>query len=89
MPEWSYKLQLGDVFHNEDMALAEIRDVVVARIKRAPFYDENHDGELTEIVDELAEVEDVDEFDAVWDRFYDWADFNRVWVETFKGGVSS
>ena len=27
---------------------------------------------------------DVDEFDWVWDRFYDWADANRVWVDTFK-----
>jgi hypothetical protein len=81
---WNHKLQLGDVFHNEALTIEQKRNEIVHRIKVSNFYDEENDGELWEIVDELSGVQDVDEFDAVWDRFYDWADYARVWVETFK-----
>ena len=83
MNRWAHKLQLGDVFRNEGMAFEQQRDAIVGRIKRARFYSED-DHELAEIVAELTDVENVDEFDWVWDRFYDWADANRVWVDTFK-----
>jgi hypothetical protein len=85
---WQHKLQLGDVFHNDALTIAQKRDEIVHRIKVSNFYDEDHDGELVDIIDELSGIETVDEFDWVWDRFYDWADFNRVWVETFSSAVS-
>lgn len=82
MARWKHTLYLKDVFHDDDMTLEQRRDAIVARIKAAPFW---HGGEweLADIVDELADVDTPSYFDAVWNAFYDWADANRVWVETF------
>jgi hypothetical protein len=79
--QWRFTLELSDVFHNEDLAFDECRDIIVQRVKEAPFYDTD-DIELIALIDELAEAEDGDYFDHVWDAFYDWADENRVWVAT-------
>lgn len=80
--EWEYTLRLGDIFHNEDMSFEQKRDEIVRRIKAAGFWDED-DYDLGEAVELLAEAEDVRDFDVYWDQFYDWADDNRVWVDTF------
>ena len=79
---WLHKLRLADVFHNDDLTLEQRRDEIVRRIKAAPFYDEE-DYDLFYIVDELADTDTAEWMDQVWDAFYDWADINRVWVETF------
>jgi hypothetical protein len=80
---WDHELRLGDVFHNEEMTFEDRRDAIVARIRKARWYDED-DIALWEAVDGLANAEDTDEFDAWWDAFYDWCDAGkRVWVETF------
>jgi len=34
-------------------------------------------------VDELADAETGDDFDAPWDALYDEADLDRVWIATF------
>lgn len=82
MPVWNHTLQIADIFHDDDMPLKEKRDEIVKRIKDAPFFDES-DADLIEVVEELAEVDSIMYFDAVWDAFYDWCDDNRVWVATF------
>ena len=82
MPTWKYKLQLADVWRNDDLTFIERRDEVVRRIKDSQFWDED-DTELYDIVDELADTDTPDYFDQVWDAFYDWADAERVWVATF------
>lgn len=88
--QWGYKLEVGDLFQDDDMPFLAKRDGVVARIKAAPFYmdepGDDHDAEeLYWIVDEMADTEDVDQFDSVWDAFYDWCDWDkRVWVETMR-----
>lgn len=82
MATWLHTLRLADVFHNDDMTREQRRDAIVERIRSAPFYDED-DFELVGTVDELAETDTAEYMDQVWDAFYDWADINRVWVETF------
>jgi hypothetical protein len=82
MAVWTYRLNIKDVFHDDNRTIIQKRDEIVRRIKRASFYNED-DTMLFDIVDELSGVEDVEEFDFVWSRFYDWADGKRVWVETF------
>ena len=72
---------------NPEMTFTERRDGVVATIKRLPQYkaeeeDQDDDGELWWIVDEMGDVQNEEEFDLVWDAFYDWADDERIWVET-------
>jgi hypothetical protein len=78
---WLHQLDVADVFHDEDKPFLLRRDVMVARIKAAPFYDED-DMELERIVEDLAYAETPDEWDGPWDEFYDWADDSRVWIKT-------
>lgn len=83
---WKYKLRVGDVFHDDEKSLAEKGQVIAARIKAAPFWEGNRD-ELEPLVDELVDAADAEDehwFDLVWDAFYDWADAERVWVETIR-----
>lgn len=89
MANWKHTLKLGDVFHAEDMTFPERRDAIVARIRAAGWFkraaaDEDFDFgyEITNIVDDLADADDPSAFDAAWEAFYDWADEQRVWVET-------
>jgi hypothetical protein len=83
MPQtyWAHTLKLGDIFHSEVHSFTSKRDIIVERIRGTGFFDDA-DSELMELVDELADSRDIDEFDRVWDYFYDWADANRVWVVT-------
>lgn len=82
MPVWHHTLKLADIFHSEVHSFTDKRDIIVKRIRTAPFYSED-DWTLPGIVDELADTQDTEDFDWVWGDFYDWADVNRVWVETF------
>jgi hypothetical protein len=82
-PVWNSKIHLGDIFRNEDMTFKERRDAITARL-RASTWLKSH-GEYDTIrylVDELADAENTDEFDEVWDVIYDEADADRVWIET-------
>ena len=95
-PSWEGRLNLTDVFHNDALTLTQKRDAIVARIKHLAAYkraadivvnhmdsDDYWDAEsIVELVDEMAVVETVKDFDAVWDAFYDWADEARIWIAT-------
>lgn len=80
MPTWNHKIELGDVFHTE-MSWSEKRQAIVTRIVDSTAFC-LPDWDLEEIVDEIRASEDANEFDMVWNRFYDWADRNRFWVST-------
>jgi hypothetical protein len=85
MTVWKYKLRLSDfwrTWEDQDWSFERFRDETVRRIKASRFWDED-DMDLGEIVNELAETDDISYFDDVWAGFYDWADVNRVWVETY------
>ena len=65
------------------------RDLIVGRIKMLSRYVEDHeredfDEDLWWIVDEMSDVQNEDDFDMIWDAFYDWADSHRVWVELWN-----
>lgn len=81
MANWKHTLKLADIFHDDNLPFEQMRDETVRRIKAAKFYDSD-DYTLFSIVDELADTDDVPYFDDVWAMFYDWADGERVWVET-------
>lgn len=88
MAEWKHHLRLGDVWRDEEMTLPTRGQVIVDRIRSQPFYKSVPDGDdLPQIVEELEDAaaeDDVRWFDLVWSAFYDWADDNRVWVDTMK-----
>ena len=81
-PIWDRKIRLGDVFRNEDMTFEQSRDAIVDRIRRTGGADDNYT--VGELLDELADTDDGDAFDEVWDLIYDEADADRVWIDTIK-----
>lgn len=81
MTPWLLTIDLKDVFHNEDLPFEQKRDEIVRRI-RATGWHGDHPW-LEEIVDNLAESEDENDFDSWWDELYDVADIDRVWIATF------
>jgi len=83
MNRWIHTLFLGDVFHDESRTFEQRRDEIVRRIKASRWYDED-DWRAEQIVEDLAETVDADDFDGPWSDFYDWADASRVWVETIR-----
>lgn len=84
LPVWAETINVGDVFHNEELTFEERRFAIVARIQASKWYKrENKEcGELVYVLDDLASAEDEDEFDSAWDEIYDLADYARVWIHT-------
>jgi hypothetical protein len=80
-PIWTYKVILKDIFHNDDLTFEQRRDAIVRRLRKSPWAKDNYT--LSEYLDELADAEDADDFDYVWDAIYDEADRDRVWIATF------
>jgi hypothetical protein len=80
---WEHTINLGGVFHNESLTFTDRRDAIV-RILRASKWvrDTDEFGRLAEVVDNVADAEDVTEFDGWWDELYDLADYDRVWINT-------
>lgn len=85
---WKHKLYLGDFFHDEEKTFEQIRDEVARRIRRAswfePFDTDDYSVTLENLVEEIEGCTNADDFDEVWTEFYDWADENRIWVDTWK-----
>jgi hypothetical protein len=81
MPIWLDKINLADVFHNEEMSFEQRRDVIVQRIRRSGWPDRN--SSVYDLIDELADCETGNEFDGPWSLIYDEADADRVWIATF------
>jgi len=79
--KWVSTLKLDDIFHSEAIGFGNKRDIIVKRIREAVWFNVD-DAELGEIVDELYDALDEEDFDLAWNQFYDWADHNRVWVVT-------
>ena len=79
--EWENLTALSDDDKYDEDKFCPMRDALVAKLRsntRAVW-----SGTFVALVDELAEVMDIDEFDNIWGRLYDWADQKRVWIKTF------
>lgn len=84
MRKWEHKLDVSNVFHNEDLTFEEIRDAVVRRIKASSFYKAAKESmEFEDIVEELGEAETVGQFDFIWNAIYDYADMYDCWISTY------
>lgn len=84
---WQHKVNVAAFFRNDDLTFEQRRDGVVKLLKewREAHLDLDPDGDLDLLVDELAEVDDHDSFDCVWDAIYDWADVDkRLWIDTMS-----
>ena len=78
MTIWRQKIYLGDLFNN-NLPFEERRDRIVERMKEV-------DGNkyLDVILEDLANSGSSEEFDSLWDEVYDWADINKVWIDTWN-----
>jgi hypothetical protein len=81
MPRWKHHLRLKDVFYNEDLTFEQRRDEIVRRIRAARWFVEDADYATT-LLEQLEFARDEAEFDGWWNEFYDYADAERVWIET-------
>ena len=82
MPHWRYTLRLADIFHDDDIPFERKRDEIVRRIKAEKFWSPDN-FELSDVMEGLEQADDVPEFDEAWADFYDYAERERIWVETF------
>lgn len=79
---WKHRVDVSDVFHDEDLTFEDRRDIIVARFRESEAIQDLTDDngpELALLVDELAEVDTFSYFDMVWHAIYDLAD-NRKWL---------
>lgn len=88
MSNWNYKLDISDIFHNDDFDLSETSRTISDRIKRNKWYkdmEERYQEEMGEILEELVdagEAADNTWFNQVWSAIYDIADDDRTWIKT-------
>jgi hypothetical protein len=81
---WEHKINLADVFHNDDLTFGESRDAIVSRVRASAWFKAKDEyDDLVYLVEELADSERKYHFDYVWDEIYDIADCDRVWIATF------
>jgi hypothetical protein len=87
MAEWKATIEgvaplLSD-FHDGDIDFESARNGIVEVLRRQPFFKDG--DEFFDIVEcDLANAEDISEFDDYMDSLYDWADDNRVWIDPLK-----
>ena len=87
MTRWKRQIRIKQ-FLDEGKPFEEVRDQVVAVLRRQPEYDiesERYDDEFWNIVDEMTDTDTVRYFDLTLNALYDWADDNKIWIGGDKG----
>jgi bifunctional DNA-binding transcriptional regulator/antitoxin component of YhaV-PrlF toxin-antitoxin module len=90
MANWVIKLDVADIWekYQDDEDFDEFKEALIPRLedKVEEVVDELGDGvgmEFEDMIEEIKNADDVEEFDYVWQDMYDWADANMVWLGTF------
>lgn len=85
LPVWAHRIDVSDVFHSDTLTFTQRRDATVKRLKASPWYTTadpiEFDG-VHDVVNELGNAEDAEEFDGWWGDLYDLADTDRVYIRT-------
>ena len=81
---WKHKVDVSDIFHNDDLTLSEKAHAIAARLARFTGDDDTMLDEMLEELCDAGHEGDVRWFDDVWSGIYDWADDERVWIDTFR-----
>lgn len=91
--QWQYKWNIGDLWkQGEDRSLPayEFADKLLKLMEMSDWRKAHRDDpELEEIIGDfklfvLNKNEEYDDFDELWDMFYDWADGASVWVNIWR-----
>ena len=76
---WLSKINISEAWSSDHLEFPEHRDAIVEAVRSSEIFF-GDDDDLNDILFELEESEDYDEFNEAWNWFYDWCDENRVWV---------
>ena len=68
--------------YEEDHDIEKVRTAVVECIKRDLRVESGDDPDLDELLDVLCSVDTEESFNEAWGEMYDWADRERVWLDT-------
>lgn len=91
MANWVVKLDIADIWnkYQDDEDFEEFKEALVPALKakQEEIQEKLGDDAAMQFEDTITEIEynadDVEEFDYIWQDFYDWADENLVWLGTF------
>lgn len=84
MSVWLIKIDLKDIFHDDDMPFEKKRDEIVNRLRSSGWLaSATYPVRLEGALQELAKTVDETDFDFEWEMIYSHADRDRVWIGTF------
>lgn len=83
------RIDVSEFWKDENLALSERAKKISERFQLHKHQLAKRNIDLGDIKDELEELGDefggdVETFDYIWSKVYDWADENGVWIETRK-----
>lgn len=83
MTQWLHHVDLSDVWSVDwdvgDTAFSEWLKNFVIRLRSYLCF---NDMRFVQIIEELEQATDLDEFDNAWGDLYDYADTKRIWIKT-------
>ena len=95
---WKIAFKIGDVWEeaqeldtDDEDGFDRFKTLIMPKIRKfytkmETFLDDDEEiMRLDDIIFELDDTDDEQEWDYAWEDFYDWADDNDVWIETLDG----
>lgn len=84
MANWKFQIELGDIFRNHRDVPFNPKNakMVVEKCLEALHEHNMLDLRIEDILCDVGKSTTSEEFYEAWNRFYDWADLNLVWVDT-------
>lgn len=82
MTNWRKQVDLGDIFAEyENVGFEKTRDATVAALREARLTAVAEGA--APIITRMERTKTEKGFNSALDRLWDWADANRVWIQTF------
>lgn len=94
MPTWNHTVNFTHFWRNDDISIQAKGVLAAKELRRLMKHSFEGDWELLEIIEMFScillaeDMEDdfeftpTDDFDSRMFDLYEWADYNRVWIET-------
>lgn len=86
MPVWHRSIHLEVLvqqWKDGGLDIEELAELVVGKIRRSGWRELTHNPDLLDdLLDELSEVLNENEYTSVFNDLYDLADADRVWIQT-------
>ena len=89
MAEWKATISVKADWNLRKEGKITLKQLVENILNKLKSFDDGTDPELCDIICDFEgfieeDSDDVEDFDRIWNDVYDWADRNRIWIETFK-----